>query len=268
LPITTDVEGLTSGRQSDAPFIAQVQREPQQSLRLVGFHESRIAAGHGPLAVCIAHAHPPAIQAPLTPTHLGGLKKLARFERPFLLERDQGAITVPACHHIADPALEIAALFAARHADRPGHHQGRGQGRAVILPVRLPTQVVHRRLGVQQARAVALLQGLHGLRDVGRQMQTQMMALRQHGVERGALHGTQHAAAKRGPVGLAPLGPQQHVDPGAIVMRFDRRRPRAARGGVAGRGDDQVRLAVADARETVLRGHRHQSQAHTQVIGQ
>jgi hypothetical protein len=220
------------------------------------------------LAVCIAHAHPPAIQAPLAPTGLGGLKELAGFERPFLLERDQGAVTVPACHHIADPALEIAALLAVRHADRPGHDQGGDQGRAVILPMRLAAQVLHRRLGVQQARAVALLQGLHGLRDVGRHMQTQMMALRQHGVERCALHGAQHVAAKRGPVGLAPLGPQQHVDPGAVVMRLDRRRTCASRRGVAGRGDDQVDRAIAQTREAVLRAHSHQPQPHAQVIGQ
>ena len=134
--------------------------------------------------------------------------------------------------------------------------------------MRLATQVLHRRLGVQQARAVALLQGLHGLRDIGRQMQTQMMALRQHGVECSALHGAQHAASKIGPLGLALFGPQQHVDPGAVVVRLDRRRPRAARRGVAGRGNDQIHCAIAQTREAVLRGHRHQPQPHAQVIGQ
>jgi hypothetical protein len=268
LPITTDVEGLTSGRQSDAPFIAQVQREPQQSLRLVGFHESRIAAGHGPLAVCIAHAHPPAIQAPLTPTHLGGLKKLARFERPFLLERDQGALSVPARQHIAHHALEITTLLVTGQVDRPGNDQGGGQRCAVMLEMRLATKMLHRRLGVQKARATALLQGLHRLRDVRRQMQTQMMALRQPGIERSALNGAQHAPSKLSPIGLAPLGPQQHVDPRAVVMRLDRRCRRATLRRVTGGGDDQIHRAFAQAHEAILEGHRHKSQSHAEVVGQ
>ena len=82
-----------------------------------------------------------------------------------------------------------------------------------MLEMRLATKMLHCRLGVQQARAAALLQGLHRLRDVRRQMQTQMMALRQPGIERSALNGAQHAPSKLPPIGLAPLGPQQHIDP-------------------------------------------------------
>jgi len=115
---------------------------------------------------------------------------------------------------------------------------------------------------------VALLQSLHGLRDIGRQMQTQMMALGQHRVECGALHGAQHAASKLGPLRLALFGPQQHIDPGAVVMRLDRRRPRAARRGVAGRGNDQIHRAIAQALKAILRSHGHQPQSHAQMLGQ
>ena len=120
---------------------------------------------------------------------------------------------MPARHHIADHALEITPLLVAGQVDRPGNDQGGGQRCAVMLEMRLATKMLHCRLGVQQARAAALLQGLHRLRDVRRQMQTQMMALRQPGIERSALNGAQHAPSKLSPIGLAPLGPQQLVDP-------------------------------------------------------
>jgi hypothetical protein len=216
----------------------------------------------------ITCAHPRAIQTPLAPTGFGVLQELAGFERPFLLERDQGAVTVPTGQRIAHHTLEIATLLAAGQVGCPGDDQRGGQGCVVMLPVRLATQMLHRRLGVKQARAVTLLQGLHGLPDVGRQMQAQMMALRQPGVERSTLHGAQHTAPKRGPIGLAPLGPQQHIDPRAVVMRLDRRRLRTALRGIRGRGDDQIHRAFAQSHEAILRGHGHQSQPHAQMVGQ